>query len=439
MVWSPTPSKTRPGATSIILVQSQVLQPGRSHILWSNPIRDVSWCLLDYPHPTQGPVSNEDPRFGVDPIRAVSRSPLYCPHHDSRSCTHQGATFWGQTHWRCVLVSSHPSSSSSRFWYPPRSHVLGSNPLEMPPGVLPPIFIQLQVLVRSHVLGSNPLEMPPGVLPPIFLQLQVLVRSHVLGSNPLEMCPGVLPPIFIQVLVRSHVLGSNPLEMPPGVLPPIFLQLQVLVRSHVLGSNPLEMRPGVLPPIFLQLQLLVSTKEPRFGVEPTGDASWCPPTHLPPAPGSGEEPRFGVEPTGDASWCPPNHLHPAPGSGIHQGATFWGQSHWRCVLVPSHPSSSSSRFWYPPRSHVLGSIPLEMRPGVLPPISIQLQVLESTKEPRFGVNPTTPVTSQPRRPPPSRRSHPTRHRFFRSRAEDAGTVAGLEEKAEEAVSSSGPG
>ncbi|KAM9603588.1 uncharacterized protein ACIBXB_002807 isoform 8-T16 [Morphnus guianensis] len=413
MVWSPTPSKTRPGATSIILVQSQVLQPGRSHILWSNPIRDVSWCLLDYPHPTQGPVSNEDPRFGVDPIRAVSRSPLYCPHHDSRSCTHQGATFWGQTHWRCVLVSSHPSSSSSRFWYPPRSHVLGSNPLEMPPGVLPPIFIQLQVLVRSHVLGSNPLEMPPGVLPPIFLQLQVLVRSHVLGSNPLEMCPGVLPPIFIQ------------------------------------------------------LQVLVSTKEPRFGVEPTGDASWCPPTHLHPAPGSGEEPRFGVKPTGDASWCPPTHLPPAPASGIHQGATFWGRTHWRCLLVSSHPSSSSSRFWYPPRSHVLGSIPLEMRPGalppifiqlqvlvrshvlgsnplemppgVLPPISIQLQVLESTKEPRFGVNPTTPVTSQPRRPPPSRRSHPTRHRFFRSRAEDAGTVAGLEEKAEEAVSSSGPG
>ncbi|KAM9603587.1 uncharacterized protein ACIBXB_002807 isoform 7-T15 [Morphnus guianensis] len=413
MVWSPTPSKTRPGATSIILVQSQVLQPGRSHILWSNPIRDVSWCLLDYPHPTQGPVSNEDPRFGVDPIRAVSRSPLYCPHHDSRSCTHQGATFWGQTHWRCVLVSSHPSSSSSRFWYPPRSHVLGSNPLEMPPGVLPPIFIQLQVLVRSHVLGSNPLEMPPGVLPPIFLQLQVLVSTK-------EPRFGVEP-------------TGDASWCPPTHLHPA---------------------PG-------------SGEEPRFGVEPTGDASWCPPTHLPPAPGSGEEPRFGVKPTGDASWCPPTHLPPAPASGIHQGATFWGRTHWRCLLVSSHPSSSSSRFWYPPRSHVLGSIPLEMRPGalppifiqlqvlvrshvlgsnplemppgVLPPISIQLQVLESTKEPRFGVNPTTPVTSQPRRPPPSRRSHPTRHRFFRSRAEDAGTVAGLEEKAEEAVSSSGPG
>ncbi|XP_049649128.1 uncharacterized protein LOC126035117 isoform X6 [Accipiter gentilis] len=331
MVWSPTPSKTRPGATSIILVQSQVLHPSRSHVLGSNPLEMRPGVLPPISIQLQVLISTKEPRFGVEPTGDASWCPpthLY-PAPGPGPGIPQGATFWGRTHWRCVLVSSHPSPSSSRSWYPPRSHVLGSNPLEMRPGVLPPIFIQLQVLVL------------------------VSPREPRFGVEPTGDAS----------LVSSHPSPSSSRSWYPP-------------RSHVLGSNPLEMRPGVLPPISIQLQVLVSPKEPRFGVEPTGDASWCPPTHLYPAPGPGIPQGatfWGSNPLEMHPWCPPTHLYPAPGPGIHRGATFWGQSH--------HPSD-------------------------LPALS----------------SPTSPVE------PPD-----TTPDFFRSRAEDAGTVAGLEEKAEEDV------
>ena len=213
-----------------------VLHSARSHILWSNPIRAVSRCLLSRPRPTSpGLALNGELRFGLDLAGDVSPCPLDRPH---------------------LTVASRARQKEPRFGVQPRqSPMLAALSAS-------PSLVSASDGEPQH-FGFDPLAaVSPGLLS---------------AARPQ---PRALHP------TPSHVLRLTPAEPRPGGLSTALRPTQSLVSDRE-PRFAFEPCPGGLSTVLLRPQVPCPVEEPRFRVDLAGDAPRCPRNRLHPASGAG--------------------------------------------------------------------------------------------------------------------------------------------------------